>query len=206
MPRAVITYHDDIEQGSDEWHQARADMYTGSNAHKLLNGIGDLEYAKAQESSFGGNFYTQRGHLLEEEAIDLYEKINDVDVRLTGYVTNSLFPGCLYSPDGMTTDTLLEVKSFNRDRHLRLIGIKSPLDIPITISAQIHYGMMITGLRRAHLVPYNPYFAKRKIENDAGELIDNPDYDPSKAIGFIPIRYEPAVANNFKRILLGVPA
>ncbi|MBS4040375.1 MAG: YqaJ viral recombinase family protein [Flavobacteriales bacterium] len=204
MPRAVITFHD-VEQGSPEWLEAREGMYTGSNADKLLNGIGDLEYAKARESSFGGNFWTKRGHLLESQAVKLYEKKNGVVVVTTGYVTNSLYPGCLYSPDGLPTDIVLEVKCFSKDKHLELYNAKSVLNLPTKIVAQIHYGMLITGRRKAILLIFNPMFAKKYFEDENGVKTENPDYDPIKAYKEIVIRYDKDIADNFKRKITGVP-
>lgn len=75
----MITTHQ-VQQGSDEWKEARVGKYTGSNAYKLLSSFGATEYAKAINDSFTGNFHTERGHILEEEAVDLYETIKGVAV------------------------------------------------------------------------------------------------------------------------------
>ena len=202
MSRAVITYHD-VEQGSEQWIRDREGKYTGSNAHKLLGNIGILEYAKAEDSGFTGNFHTKRGHLLEPKALAIYEKVRDVVVQHTGYITNSLFPNCLYSPDGYTDDVIQEVKCFSKKRHLEIWNAKSWLEIDIKITAQIHYGMLITGRRLAHLVIYNPHFAKKEFEDENGFKMDNPDYDPKKAFKIIPIRYDKTIADNFKKKLGG---
>lgn len=203
MSRAVITYYD-VEQGSDQWLADREGNYTGSNAYKLLGGIGVLEYAKAEDSGFSGNFHTKRGHLLEPKAIALYEKVKGIEVQRTGYIKNSLYPGCLYSPDGFTDDTLVEVKCFSKKKHLEIWNAKTWLDIDVKITAQIHYGMLITGRKIANLVIYNPNFAKRHIMGDYGALIDNPDYDPKKAFKIIVIKRDVTIANNFKKILGGI--
>jgi hypothetical protein len=201
MSRAVITYHY-IEQGSQEWLDAREGKYTGSNADKLLSNIDDREYAKAKQTGFGGNFWTKRGHLLEDQAIELYEEIKGVKVirnedgMKVGFVTNSLFPLGLYSPDGLLEDRNLEVKSFSVSEHLKLIAAPS-----VKVLAQVHLGMVITGKRLTDLIAYNPMFAKKKIENGQGEMIDNPHYDPKLALVIITIRYDPAIANNLKRRL-----
>lgn len=202
MPRAVITYHD-VEQGTPQWLIDREGKYTGSNAHKLLGNLGVLEYARAEVSGFGGNFHTKRGHLLEDKAVYTYERIYGVEVGHTGYITNSLYPNCLYSPDGFTEKILQEVKCFSNEKHLKIYNAKSWLDIDIKITAQIHYGMLITGRRLAHLIIYNPNFAKKQLENEEGEMVDNPLYDPKKAFKVIVIRYDKDIANNFKRKLGG---
>jgi hypothetical protein len=202
--KQVIIYHD-VEQGSEQWLIDRDGMFTGSNADKLLDhakskrivaGIVS-KYAAAENLGFGGNFYTKRGHLLEDEALELTEVIDKTKIEHTGYVTNSLYPGCLYSPDGFTAKYLYEVKCFSEKAHLKiLMG-----DIPLKILAQIHYGMTIMDKKAAKLVIYNPRFAKRQIKNDHGELVDNPLYDPSKAYSAIILKRDRDIHNNFKRIL-----
>lgn len=205
--KAVITYHD-VEQGSEQWLIDRDGMFTGSNADKLLANASSKrivagivsKYAAAENSGFGGNFYTKRGHLLEDEALELTEVIDKTKIEHTGYVTNSLYPGCLYSPDGFTADYLYEVKCFSERRHLDIYEGK----IPLKILAQIHYGMTIMNKTAAKLVIYNPRFAKKQVENDQGELVDNPHYDPKKAYKAIIIKRDRDIHNNFKRILGGV--
>lgn len=196
-----VVYHF-VEQGSPEWQQGRDGMYTGSNAWRLLGDIFDPEWMKAQISNFSGNFYTKRGHLLEDEAIDLYEQITgDLIMRdengvKVGFVTNSLYPGCLYSPDAVATP-LIEVKCFTKDKHLKLIKG----DIDWKILAQIYYGRVITGKKKAVLLPYNPHFAKKQIKNEFDELVDNPDYDPSLAFKIVPIPDRPAALKNIRQRL-----
>ena len=205
----TITLHD-VDQGSDEWLELRDDMFTGGGADKLLqhstktkfvNGVSS-NYAVSEITKFNGNFYTKRGHVLEDEAIDIYQRIKkEIGIRLdsgrkVGFVTNSRYPGCGYSPDDLYADRTLEVKAFKKDLHLKLIAG----DIPFKILAQIHYGMLICNVKLCDFIPYNPDFAKKRIVID-GELVDNPDYDPKKAFKIIPIKYNPAIAANFKRIL-----
>lgn len=181
----MIEYHY-VEQGSEEWLKIREGKYTGSNADKLLTTFGANEYAKAKLSTFSGNFWTKRGHLLEEEAVDLYEKIYKVKVDRPGFVTNSKYPECLYSPDGLPPIPLLEVKSFDIPQHLVLIKAKSEDDIPLKIRAQIHYGLLICERPYGHLIAYNP--------SDQLEVKDK--------FKVITIKRNPAIAANFKRILI----
>jgi hypothetical protein len=191
----MITLHDDVIQGTQEWLEARKGMYTGSNALKLLTSSDSSKiingersgYATGDINNFKGNFYTKRGHLLETEALKLYEKITGNTVTYTGYVTNSLYTGCLYSPDGLEPDCVLEVKAFTKDKHLELLSGK----IPDEIMAQIHYGMLIYDVKRARLIPYNPEFAKR----------DNDFYDPKKAIKIIDVKANPRILTNFRNKL-----
>lgn len=176
--RAMITLHS-LLQGSPEWHQARKGMFTGSNAHKLLGSFGASEYAKAIEQSFTGNFYTKRGHLLESECIEFYEAITKTSVATCGFVTNSKYPTALYSPDGLTDSLVVEVKCFNEKEHMKIYNG----DIPLKVLAQVYFGMMICEKKAAHLVIYNP------------------SLEAKDALKIIPIKYNKAIADNFKRIL-----
>lgn len=175
-----------VEQGSQEWHDGREDMYTGSNAYKLLGTIGIYNYAKAKQTEFTGNFWTKRGHLLEDEAIELYEEITgdkiirDADGVKVGFITNDDFPGCIYSPDAVTARALVEVKSFDLPQHMKLIRG----EIDLKILAQIHYGLTISKKPIAHFVPYNP---KAERVEDKFKIIT--------------IKRDPAIIKNFKRIL-----
>lgn len=168
----MVTLHD-VLQGSPEWLAARENMYTGSNAYKLLTSFGAGDHAKAVHSEFKGNFHTMRGHLLEDEAIELYEAITNTKVSHIGYITNDFYNNCLYSPDGFTDSHLIEVKCFSEKPHMELWNAKSTLEIPLKILAQIYYGMMITEKRKARLVIYNP-----RLEAKKAFKITDIDYEP----------------------------
>ena len=187
----MVTTHD-VEQGSDLWHAARRGRYTGSNAYKLLGSFGATEYAKAVQDSFKGNFYTKRGHLLENDAVKLYERIHKDQVQICGYVLNSKYPNALYSPDGLTDTHVLEVKCFNETEHSKIYDG----NIPLKILAQIYFGMLICERKKGKLIIYNPDFAKEFIKG-----IPNENYDPKKAFKIIEIKYDASILTNFKRIL-----
>lgn len=185
----MIRVHTNIKQGTDEWLTMRKSLYTGSNAHKLLQHAqkrrvvnGTVEsYALPVDDGFGGNFHTRRGHALEEQAIALYEQIKGVKVDRPGIVTNIEFPKCAYSPDGYRMfECTIEVKAFKEDKHLQLING----DIPIEVLAQCHFGMMICGVDRCDLTPINPRIS-----------------DPKRAFKIIPIYRNEKIINNFKRVL-----
>lgn len=152
----MITIHDDIEQGSDAWHEARKDKFTGSNAYKLLSSFGAGDHAKSVTSDFKGNFHTKRGHLLESEAIELYEQISGQTVQTCGFVTNDAYPNALYSPDGLTDSHVIEVKCFSEAPHLAIYKAEDWMSVPVKILAQIYFGMMICEKQAARLIIYNP--------------------------------------------------
>ena len=202
---ATITL-DFTEQNTQEWLDNRANKYSGSNADKVLqfaqstrviNGE-TTSYAKVlKEQGFTGNFSTKRGHLLEDEAIDLFEAINGIKIIRdengvkVGSIFNSDYPDCLCSPDGLTDTHLIEVKCFNQEKHMKMYKG----DIPFKIKAQVHYNMMISGKKFAYLIIYHP-----KLDLGQDKLNVNYAY---KQIEF---KANPLIFRNFKRILGGVNA
>jgi len=140
-----------IDQGSDEWLAERAGKYTGSNASKLLR-HGRTEKAQAKLESSPKNYWMQRGTDLEPYAIVAYELVKDLKVERPGFVTNELYPECLYSPDGWHDDTLIEVKCFGEKKHTE-INIRN---IPKDILAQVHFGMIMCEKKNTTLVLFNP--------------------------------------------------
>ncbi len=146
----MITIND-VRQGTDAWHDLREGKYTGSNAAKLLQ-YGAVDASASHRSRFRGNYHTERGHILEDEAVGLYEQIKDTEVLRPGFVTTDNFPHAGYSPDFIAGDILGEVKCFGEEKHRRCIAGA----IPLEVRAQVHFGMFVCGLQLAHLVFYNP--------------------------------------------------
>lgn len=155
----TVIYHDSILQGTPEWHEARVNKITGSTAYKLLGrAVPTLRSFNSATSTFTGNAATERGHLLEPEAIELYEAVYDVKVQHAGFVTNDKYPNCLYSPDGYLDDRVVEVKCFMPKNHL--ITVKKP---DIKILAQCYFGQIILEKDLTDLVLYCP---KDEVELD----------------------------------------
>lgn len=167
-----------VDQGSEEWHQLRAGKYTGSNADKLLK-FGAIDYSLTETGKFRGNFWTKRGHILEAEAIEIYEQIRKTSVDRVGFVTNSKWPSAGYSPDGLGVDRTIEVKCFDEAMHMKLFNG----NVPFKIQAQIHYGMFL-------------------CEKDLSDLIIyNPNLDPKQAFKIIPYKSKRAIKANLRNIL-----
>lgn len=146
----MIIWHD-VEQGSPKWKAMRKPLWTGSSAIRLLQGKPFRE-----ETDWGGNDATRRGHALEIAAIREYERKYRCKVLRPGFVTNTVYPNAGYSPDGIHGSQnygyLLECKAFMGERHDALVAGK----IPLTVQVQIFFGMIITGYRRARLLAFNP--------------------------------------------------
>lgn len=139
-------------QNSPEWYEARKGKVTGSNADLLLTKSLDTAI-QANFNSFKGNFYTQRGHILEPEAIEIYEQIHHTIVDRVGMVVNDKYPTASCSPDGIDNPFLIEVKCFGKERHNSIVKLS---DIPYKIMAQLQFNMMVCELPLARLVLYNP--------------------------------------------------
>lgn len=164
----------DVEQGSPAWKLLRKGLWTGSIAIRLLQGK-----PLPQEYDFAGNDATRRGHALEVASIREYERKYRTKVQRPGFVTNSVYRNAGYSPDGIDGVWLLESKSFNGKRHDDLAAGKIPLEVLV----QIFFGMIITGLRKARLLAYNP------------EVVDAPE------LTVIEITYDKVIGHRIRKLL-----
>lgn len=147
----MIVWHD-VEQGTPEWKALRKGLWTGSVAIRLLQGK-----LLQPDADWGGNDATRRGHALEVAAIREYERKYRRKVARPGFVTNTVYPNAGYSPDGIDKRTLLEVKCLNGGRHEKLASG----DIPLEYLTQIYFGMIVTGLRKAKLLVFNPEYEQQ---------------------------------------------
>lgn len=122
----------DVQQGTDEWLQARLGIITASNAHVLLVngkaehglGAGAITYMYQllaerfmgySDEPFKGNEYTERGHLLEPIVADYYQRLCGVTPHSIGIILNHAdLVGCDVgaSPDRLVGDVGgLEIKT-----------------------------------------------------------------------------------------------
>jgi len=142
----MIVFHD-VKQKTPEWHALRKDLWTGSKAINLLQGK-----PMPRDYEFAGNIHTRRGEALELICVAEYERSKRRKIQRPGFVTNTTYPNAGYSPDGIDRRVLLEIKAFNGERHDALVRG----DIPLSVLVQIYFGMIITGLRKAKLLAFNP--------------------------------------------------
>lgn len=161
----MIIWHD-VEQGSPEWHELRKPLWTGSKAIRLLQGK-----LFAEDREWGGNDATRRGHALEVACIREYERKYRRKVQRPGFVTNTVYSNAGYSPDAIDGGWLLEAKALNGVRHEDLAAGK----IPLQFLVQVYFGMIITGLRKARLLAFNPEYENQLtvIEITYDKLIGN---------------------------------
>jgi hypothetical protein len=170
-------YHH-IEQRSPEWFDLKKEYpLSASRAGDLLT-YGAEKLIEFQPTSWGGNYWTKRGELLEKPAIELYEQIKGVRTKSIGFITNKLYPLCGYSPDDYLPDRFIEVKCFNKDKHLSLRE-----KIPFEVMAQIQFGLFVGEKDITDLVAYNP------------------DLEPEDCLIITTIERDEGIHKNFKRII-----
>jgi len=143
----MVTIHD-VKQGSRKWHQLREKVdWTGSTVIHLLKGK-----PRPKDTQFTSK-HTERGKLFEPQALLAYKMATGREYMEVGFVTNTDYPTCGYSPDGISGEILLEVKCFNGDRHRMLLRD----EIPPEVMSQIQFGMMVCELDKTQLIAYNPH-------------------------------------------------
>ena len=135
--------HNEIQQGSAEWHSLRAGRIGGSESAALLSvGKGGglsvaakyLAYRKAAEIVLGysqPHFTTpamERGTELEPYAREAFENIHFVEVAQVGYISEGRYFGV--SPDGLfrTNEKLfgLEIKCPEGPEFMRVKAERTP--------------------------------------------------------------------------------
>lgn len=157
----------DLEQGSEEWLQARCGIITASTISKLLTKTGKSskgEDTRRLASDLLAQRVTgladpaistrsfERGHEDEMEAKLKYSQ-EIAPVEEVGFITED-FGGVIigYSPDGLVGDDgLIECKS--RLSGLQLKTIIS-LEVPSEYMAQIQTGLMVTGREWLDFISY----------------------------------------------------
>ena len=169
----MITYHRDIQQGTDEWLELRAGRITGTDAETLLvngkNGISTgmktLIYKKAAEFVTGPelngftNYAMQRGTELEPYARMEYEGKTWNHVEQVGFISVGEYLG--FSPDGIIgEDGLIEIKCPMGLEFVRFVDTK---EIPKGHYAQMQWGMFLTGRKWCDYVAFNPDFKPAEL-------------------------------------------
>lgn len=161
----------DVEQGTDEWYQARCGRATASEFSKIITTQGaeskQIEdyalilaiekYTGVPAGQFGGSRATERGKALESEARIAYQVDNQVNVDQVGFVTDNLMRyGC--SPDGLVgKDGGTEFKCKTDKEHMAavLYYYKHGQILP-QYYAQPQGCMFVTGRKWWDLMFYHP--------------------------------------------------
>lgn len=154
----------DIEQNTPEWQALRSKKFTASMFSDLFMGKSTLGYKKAilkvvyerltdESPETFSNFWTDRGHELEPEAIEYYERQTFTKVRPGGFFELNEWVGC--SPDGLVgSDGLLECKSPAWSTMMgALMGDKKVIE---EYDTQVQGQLMVTGRAWCDLLFYHP--------------------------------------------------
>jgi len=161
-----------MKQGSDEWIQARLGIPTASRFNKIITAGGQLSkssndymYELIAESVIGQpcdsskSSFMDRGTELEQDAVDLYEFENDIDVDRVGFcLRDDGLVGC--SPDGLINkDGGLEIKCPGAKNHIKyLLG-----DIAKEYKLQIQGGLLIAEREWWDVMSYNPVMPSKAV-------------------------------------------
>lgn len=167
----MITYHRELEQGSEEWLQARCGLLTASELHLIITPT--LKIASNDKER--GHFYdllAQRitGHVepcyisdamlrgMDDEiaAVDLYAKTY-APVEHVGFITNDKWGFTIgYSPDALVgEDGLIECKSRAQKYQLRTLVDFVPGDaIDPDFMIQVQTGLLVSEREWCDLISY----------------------------------------------------
>ena len=160
----------ELEQGSEEWLQARMGKATASNFSKIVTTKGvesatlskyalelasELLLVKPEAGYKNDNM--QRGNDLEPFARESYELEKFVEVKEVGFMSCGDYG---YSPDGLIGDDgLVEIKCPLATTHLQyLIDGK----LPTAYFQQCQGGLMVSGRRYLDFISYHPNFQDDK--------------------------------------------
>jgi putative phage-type endonuclease len=168
----TVTYHDNLVQGSDEWHAARCGLITASEVKLLLTPTlkrtnNDKsrshlwELAAQRITGYVEPSYVSdamlRGHEDEIEARSLYSQ-HHAPVHQCGFVTNDEFGftlGC--SPDGLVGDDgMIECKSRMQKYQVQTI-VEHWRDgsVPDDFVLQVQTGLMVCKRRWCDLISFS---------------------------------------------------
>lgn len=180
-----LTFYYDIVQGTQEWLNARQGRITCSNALMLMNkgknACMEANRLAAERLTPNGNFYAERGHVIEHEMKQAYnEQLKGRNLTLAecGFITNTDFPEAGYSPDGLicplcsdgepdldSIEGLAEFKAYNdiveRDGK-QILTCKHRqacfdiLKVPPQAIAQCNMAMLLTETDAVYLFLCNP--------------------------------------------------
>lgn len=177
-----MSIHLPVSQGSFAWRMCRMGLPTASEFKRILTpkkltvskaGIASVasklmaERAMMQPLEVDLAGFAQRGDMLEQEGVPYYQMQKDIDVSRDGFYFNpELLIGA--SPDGVTPDGGLEIKSLSPSKHLRMLMGNEPAEY----MAQVQSCMWICERDRWDLLFYHPSLPSKiiTVERDDGYI------------------------------------
>jgi predicted phage-related endonuclease len=178
----TITYHQDLIQGTDEWHQARLGLLTASEMKLIITPTLKMA-SNEKERSHLYELLAQRitgyvepsyvsddmlrGRDDEIDAVALYNKTVAKSVAC-GFVTNDQFGFTLgYSPDALVGDDgQIECKS-RRQKYQAQTLVEG--EVPDEYMIQLQTGLIVTARKWVDFISYcggMPMFTKRVYPDD----------------------------------------
>jgi len=197
----TLTEYPDLEQGTNEWLDARLGLVTASVVGKLVTtktmkpadnpesrGLTALIVSERITGWSDPTYFNndmQRGHDIEPIARDWYAE-KYAPVKELGFMVRALPNGCRlgYSPDGLVGDDgLIEIKAPRAKTHLMTILSG---DVPSQHMAQIQAGLLVSGRDWCDFISYYgglPPFVKRVQADGAwiGAITDAIDQFDARA-------------------------
>lgn len=171
----------DYAQNSDDWYKIRLGKPTSSAASRIITTTGKLSasiqpYAEelaielikgGLDKEFTGTRYTQRGHDMEQEAVDNYEWLHDADCTECGFITDE-DETIGASPDRLVgKDGILEIKCFLDVKHLESVEkYNKSGKFPPDRIAQTQMQLMITGRKWNDLFFYHPDLKPLRVRTE----------------------------------------
>ena len=177
----------ELEQGSDEWIQARCGIVTASVMGQLITSktvkLANNETSRALVRSLVAEKITgrvegsyasrdmERGIMAEPFARDLYEQHYAAVEEVGLMVREDYGTRVGYSPDGLVgSDGLIEIKAPRAKAHLNTILTDT---VPAEYMAQLQTGLWVSGRDWIDYISYHgglPLYVKRVQPDEAWQL------------------------------------
>lgn len=162
--------HDEYQQNSVEWLQARTGVVTASELHNLVTPLWKIKVGDAVDSYLarkiaerwlqgplldtGSSLDMEFGKIRETEAIPWYEFRYDRKIRRVGFITSDDGRlGC--SPDGLFEASGIEIKCPLAQTH---VGYLMANEVPPKYLAQVHGSMFVTRFESWQFLSYREPF------------------------------------------------
>lgn len=166
----TLTIYKELEQGTEEWLQARCGIVTASVVGQLITTktlkVAQNDTARGLVTTLVAERITghveeiyanhdmQRGTLSEPYAREIYED-HHAPVEEVGFMVRDDWGFRLgFSPDGLVGDDgLIEIKSPRQKTHLNTLLVDQ---VPINYMAQCQAGLLVSGREWLDFISYNP--------------------------------------------------
>ena len=160
-------YHYSLEQGTQEWLDARKGKMTASHAQEIGNQGKGLEtyvnqlmaefYSNGEKVQFTSE-HIERGHEMEDQARSKYCFDNGVEVTNVGFIEHNNMVGC--SPDGLVgKDGMIEIKCPADNGYFQYL-LNGEKEIDTKYMWQMQMNLMITGRKWCDFIAYNQNYEK----------------------------------------------